>query len=288
MSTLADKKTKISIAHSPDADDAFMFYALTEGLIKENDFEIENVLKDIQTLNVEAKTQKYDVQAISFHAYPELQENYQLLSCGGSLGYGYGPMIISKEKVDFETFSKQGKKKIAIPGEKTTAYLLLQLLHDDFEPVSVPFDEIIDVVSKGEIPYGLIIHEGQISYERHGLNKVIDLGEWWLGLTNLPVPLGGNVVKRNLPEDVKKKINLIIKKSIVYGLENKKGVVPEVTKYARELENDNTLVDKFVRMYVNDYTVDYGDDGRLAIKKLFQMAVDKGLVAEMPNLDFIS
>lgn len=284
---LKNLKKKISIAHSPDADDAFMFHAITKNIIKSNIFDVEHKLKDIQTLNTESNELVYDVQAISFFAYPDVYNKYQLLSCGGSLGYGYGPLVISKSKKDLNNIKCLKGQTIAVPGKKTTAFLLLQFLVKDFKPVVMPFDKILEAVSCGDYPYGLIIHEGQLSFLNYGLNKVVDLGEWWLGKTNLPVPLGGNVVKRSLVENEKKEINSIIKKSIVYALENKEKVIPEVSVYARGIENDHGLVSKFVSMYVNEFTIDYGFLGKLAIKKLYQMALSEGLISKMPELDFV-
>ena len=277
-------KRKISIAHSPDADDAFMFYALAENIIKKNGFEIENILKDIQTLNEESNIQKYDVQAISFFAYPDVEEEYQLLSCGGSLGYGYGPLLISKEKISICDLKG---KTIAVPGKKTTAFLLLSLLVKDFKPVFVPFDQILEGVYNNKYPIGLIIHEGQLSYLKYGLNKIVDLGEWWLGKTNLPVPLGGNIIKRAFTDKEKKEINFLIKESISYALKNKENVISAISKYAREIKEDHALVNKFVSMYVNEFTLDYGYTGKLAIKKLYQLALSNGLINKMPKLDFV-
>lgn len=287
MQKTTEVKRKISIAHSPDADDAFMFYALTEKLVDSGSLQIDHLLKDIQTLNKESNSLKYDVQAISFFAYPDVEDKYQLLSCGGSLGLGYGPMVIGKEKTSGNVLEILKGQSIAVPGEKTTAFLLLKLLLKDFKPVFIPFDQIIDAVCKGNASFGLIIHEGQLSYLQHGLHKIVDLGEWWLGKTNLPVPLGGNVIKRSFPQDEKREINSLIKKSIVYALNHKEKVIPAVSKYARELGNDNALVDKFVSMYVNDFTVDYGISGKLAIKKLYQLAFSEGLIKKIPELDFV-
>ena len=289
---LKTETKKITIAHSPDADDAFMFYALSKEIIKSDKFSFEHTLKDIQTLNTEADSLKYDVQAISFFAYPDIQDKYQLMSCGGSLGNGYGPMVIScRDVVHYvsttdEITALKGKT-IAVPGEKTTAFLLLKLFLKDFTPIVVPFDQIIDSVKNGKHDFGLIIHEGQLSYLKHGLYKVVDLGEWWLGKTNLPVPLGGNVIKRSLPESEKKEINSLIKQSIQYGISNKSTVVPAVSNYARELESSNDLVTKFVSMYVNDFTIDYGISGKLGIKKLYELALKEGLIKEIPVLDFV-
>ena len=277
-------QTKITLAHSVDADDAFMFYAISENIIKSENIEFTNILKDIQSLNSEARSLKYDVQAISFFAYPDIEKDYQLLSCGGSLGYGYGPTVIGKEKASIADLKN---KTIAIPGEKTTAFLLLSLLVKDFKPVFVPFDEIINSVVDGKYPFGLIIHEGQLSYEKNGLSKIVDLGEWWLKEFKLPVPLGGNVIKRSFSESEKKEINFLLRGSISYAIKNKEEVVPKVMKYARDIKNDSVLVDKFVSMYVNNYTVDYGVDGRCAIEKLFQLAHVNGLVNKIPKLDFV-
>ncbi|OGI10576.1 MAG: hypothetical protein A3I68_06700 [Candidatus Melainabacteria bacterium RIFCSPLOWO2_02_FULL_35_15] len=280
-------KKKILLAHSPDADDAFMFYALANNLVKNENFEIKHILKDIQTLNKEAEILKYDVQAISFFAYPDLEKDYQLLSCGGSLGYGYGPLLVGSKSISFQELKEIKNPVIAVPGEKTTAFLLLKLLLKDFKPVAVPFDQILENVLSGKYPFGLVIHEGQLSFQKLGLKKIVDLGEWWLGKTNLPVPLGGNIIKRSFSNDEKTEINTLIKKSISYGIENKEKVIPEIMSYARELSDSNSLVDKFVSMYVNQFTVDYGNIGKIAIRKLYQMALEDGLIDKMPELDFV-
>lgn len=277
-------RTKVTLAHSVDADDAFMFYALSKGIIRSENIEFINVLKDIQTLNQEARNFKYDIQAISFFAYPDIENDYQLLSCGGSLGYGYGPTVVGKEKANIKDLNN---KTIAIPGDKTTAFLLLSLLVKNFKPVCVPFDEIIDAVASDEYPFGLIIHEGQLSYERKGLSKIVDLGKWWLKEFNLPVPLGGNVIKRSFNAVEKKEINSLLRKSISYAIEHKESVVPEIMKYARDIKDDIKLVDKFVSMYVNNYTIDYDADGKQAIEKLFRVAYANGLINKVPKLDFV-
>ena len=284
---LKNLKKTIRVAHSPDADDAFMFYALSENLIKSENFEFEHELKDIQTLNKESNTLKYDVQAISFFAYPDVEEKYQLLSCGGSVGNGYGPLIVSNSKPVGNPLEILKNQKILVPGDKTTAYLLLKLFLPSFEPVFLPFDQIIDSVKNNDASFGLIIHEGQLSYREHGLYKIIDLGEWWLGKTNLPVPLGGNVIRRSLEDNSKKEINNLVRKSIAYALNNKDKIISSVLKYARELENDKEKVNNFVSMYVNDFTLDYGISGKIAIRKLYQLAFEKGLVNRIPALDFV-
>lgn len=280
-------KKKVTIAHSPDADDAFMFYALTNNLVKSDKYDFEHILKDIQTLNVESSEKKYDVQAISFFSYPDIEKTHQLLSCGGSVGNGYGPMVVSKEKITGNELDALKGQTIAVPGEKTTAFLLLKLLVKDFKHVVVPFDQIIENITNGNYKFGLIIHEGQLSYLKHGLSKVVDLGEWWLGKTNLPAPLGGNVIRRDIPENEKKEINSLIKQSIAYGLNNKDQVVEKVLGYARELEDDKDSVNKFVSMYVNDFTIDYGMKGKLGIKKLYELALQEGLIKKIPELDFV-
>ena len=277
-------KLKISLAHSPDADDAFMFYALTKKLFCQNGFKVKSLLKDIQKLNEDSDILKHDIQAISFFAYPFVQDNYQLLSCGGSLGIGYGPVVVGREKI---TLSSLKKKVIAVPGNRTTAYLLLKLLLGDFKYEVVPFDEVFNEIKKGKYDFGLVIHEGQLTYKKHGLKKIVDLGEWWLSKTNLPVPLGGNVIKRSFSMKQKKEINSLLRKSIAYGLENKKRILPYISKYARELKDDQGLVDKFVSMYVNEFTLDYGITGKLAIRKLFEMAFAEKLIDKIPKLDFV-
>lgn len=282
--TIKETLKTISIAHSVDADDAFMFYALAQNIILSKDFVFSHVLKDIQTLNSEALENKYDVQAISFSVYPDIEDKYQLLSCGGSLGYGYGPTVIANGKITIHELKSQ---KIAIPGVKTTAYLLLKLLLGDFNYEFVPFDKIISRVSSCEFKCGLIIHEGQLSYESHNLYKVVDLGDWWLEKTGLPVPLGGNVIKRTFENAEKKEINSLIRKSIKYALDHKHTVIPCVSKYARDIKNDNNLVDKFVSMYVNEFTVDYGEKGKKAIQTLYKMALEQELIKKMPRLDFV-
>jgi len=289
--SLKNQKTKITIAHSPDADDAFMFHALSANIIRSEKFEFQHILKDIQSLNKEALSCTYDVQAISFFAYPDIEKKYQLLSCGGSVGYGYGPLLIANDEGK-KIISEQGlnnlaKISVAIPGEKTTAYLLLKLLLKNFSPVHVQFDQIIDAVASGKYPLGVIIHEGQLSYLSSGLHKIADLGEWWLGKTNLPAPLGGNVIRRDLDNGSKKEINRLIKQSISYAIENKEKVVSAVLEYARDIKHDPKLVDKFVSMYVNDFTLDYGMSGKIAIRKLYELAYSEGYIEKMPDLDFV-
>lgn len=286
-SILQTTKKEYSLAHSPDADDAFMFYALSQNIIQSNTIEIKHELKDIQTLNEESQAFKYDVQAISFFTYPEIEDKYQLLSCGSSFGIGYGPVLVSSKKLPELDLGKLKGQEIAVPGVKTTAFLLLKLLLKDFKPVVVPFDKILDYVSSGKCSLGLLIHEGQLSYTKHGLSELVDLGQWWLGKTNLPVPLGGNVIKRSLPDEVKSEINSMIKESISYALSNKEKIIPAVSEYARELEGKHNLIDRFVSMYVNEYTLDYGIQGKLALQKLYQLAFEVGLIQRIPKLDFV-
>lgn len=280
-------KKQLTLAHSVDADDAFMFYALSKNLIESKYFSFKHELKDIQTLNNDSCSAKYDVQAISFFAYPDVDDRFQLLSSGGSLGYGYGPVVIGSGDVKENPLDMLKNKDIAIPGEKTTAYLLLKLLVKDFVPHFVEFDEVIDVVRKKKCKFGLVIHEGQLSYQKYNLFKVIDLGEWWLSKTSLPVPLGGNVVRRTLNDFEKKEINEVIKRSISYAMKNKDEVVDYVCKYAREISGDKEKVKTFVSLYVNKFTLDYGLQGKLAIKKLYELALNDGLIKRIPLLDFV-
>ena len=280
----AEIKNKIKIAHSVDADDAFMFYALSRNIITSINIQVEHILKDIQTLNTDALNNVYDVQAISFFAYPDIEDRYQLLSCGGSLGYGYGPMLIAKKGTQLKDIVN---KKIVIPGKKTTAYLLLKLYLKDFEAEILPFDEIVSAVSDGKYEAGLIIHEAQLSYVKFNLQCLVDLGKWWLDETSLPVPLGANVIRRSFNEDLKKEVNSMIRESIKYALENKNEVVKNVTKYARDIKNDTQLVDRFIEMYVNKYSIDYGFEGKVAIETLYKRAYEARLIAKIPKLDFV-
>lgn len=273
---------KIRIAHSPDSDDAFMFYALTAGRIDTEGLQIEHVLADIETLNREALKGTYEVSAISFHAYPYVADKYLVLPSGGSVGEGYGPIVVSKEELD----TIKGKR-IAIPGKLTTAYLVLKLFEEDFEEILMPFDEILKAVEEGKVDAGLVIHEGQLSYQDKGLKKFIDLGKWWQEKTGLPLPLGCNVVRKDLGIQTIRKIERLMKESIKYALEHKEEALEFARKYARDIREDKERTDKFVSMYVNERTLDYGEDGRQAVKLLIQLGIEKGIIkGDMPHTIF--
>lgn len=273
---------KIRIAHSPDSDDAFMFYPLVKGLIDTEGLEIEHVLADIETLNREALRGTYEVSAISFHAYPYVADKYAILPSGGSVGEGYGPIVVAREELG----SLKGKK-IAVPGELTTAFLTLKLYEPDFEPVVIPFDQIINAVLEGKVEAGLLIHEGQLSYEDYGLKKVVDLGEWWKEKFGLPLPLGCNVVRKDLGRELIKKIERLMRKSVEYALREKEEALAYAMNYARDLSKDPQRAQKFVSMYVNERTLDYGEDGREAVRLLLKLGREKGIIkAEIPEKMF--
>ncbi len=273
------EKKVIKVAHTPDADDAFMFYAMTNGKI-ELPFEVEHIVKDIETLNKMAFEKAVDVTALSVHAYAYLSEDYRILSAGASVGDGYGPIVVSTEKGDFG--------KIAVPGKLTTAYLLLVLACDDlgfeFEPVEMRFDQIIPAIKEGKVDSGLLIHEGQMTYSEHGLVKLLDLWEWWHKKTSLPLPLGINVISRDLDEKVQKEFLRAMKESIKYALNNVDEAVEFAMKYSRGLSKEKT--EKFAKMYVNDYTYEMSEEVVKAIEVLFEMAENKG-VLKKPKLDIL-
>jgi len=267
----------IKVAHTPDADDAFMFYAMMEGKI-ENDIEIEHIIEDIETLNRLAFHGDIDVTALSVHAYAYLYDRYRILSAGASVGDGYGPILVAREEIELE------KSKIAIPGRYTSANLYLRLVLDDFKAVEMRFDEIIDSVKNGEVDAGLLIHEGQITYESHDLVKILDLWEWWKAETDLPMPLGINAISRKIPENIQKKFLHAMKLSIEYALKNPDEAMEYAIKYARGMDFDTAK--KFAMMYVNDYTYSMPDSVVMAIERLFDMAEEKGILRK-PPLDIL-
>ena len=274
---------EISIAHSPDSDDAFMFYGLATNKVRVPGYKFSHVLCDIETLNHKAMHEAfYDVTAISFHAYPYLQDKYALMACGGSVGENYGPMIIAPQK---HTLDQVKKLKIAIPGTLTTAYLTLKLFAPEVETEVVPFDQIIPQVLAGKYQAGLIIHEGQLTYGSNGLHKIIDLGIWWREQTGMPLPLGGNAIRRSLGPEAMRVTTRAIRDSIQHGLDHREPALAYAMQFARDL--DTNLADKFVGMYVNDRTLDYGKDGRAAIEKLLAMGHERGVIPEVAKLDFV-
>lgn len=273
---------EITIAHSPDSDDAFMFYGLATNKVRVPGYRFTHTLTDIETLNRKAMNeQTYDVTAISFHAYPYVQDNYTLMNCGGSVGENYGPMIISPRAF---TLDEIKKVRIAVPGTLTTAYLSLKLFAPEVETVTVPFDQIIPAVLAGEYEAGLIIHEGQLTYARDGLKKILDLGIWWTEQTGLPLPLGGNAIRRSLGPEVQGIVTGALRESIQHALDHRKEALEYAMQFARDL--DTSLANRFVGMYVNERTLNYGADGRDAIRKLLDLGYQRGIIPHPAKVDF--
>ena len=273
---------EISIAHSPDSDDAFMFYGLATNKLETDGLKFEHTLKDIQTLNEDAKNGVFDVTAISFHAYAYVSDKYALLPHGASIGDNYGPIVVSREPRDA---GEIGSMKIAIPGEMTSAYLALKIYNKDFQHVVVPFDEIIDAVQAGVVDAGLLIHEGQLFYNQMGLHKVLDLGEWWHEKTGLPLPMGGNVIRRDLGKDLMKRVSKHLHESIQYSMDNREDALAYAMQFARDMQPE--LADRFVAMWVNDLTLDYGDRGREAVKRFLAEGHKAGVIPHKVKIDFV-
>ena len=276
--------TQIRLGHSPDPDDAFMFYALAKDLIPTRGFQFEHLLRDIETLNRWAMEGRLEVSAISIHAYATVADKYRLLPHGASMGEQYGPMVVAREAIDPADLPRM---KVAIPGTLTSAFLELQLAAGRIDdPMIVPFDQILDVVERGEADAGLVIHEGQLTYEAQGLVNVLDLGTWWHELTGgLPLPLGGNVVRRDLGEDVMVDLSQVLRESIQYSLDNRAGALAYAAEYGHGLDDD--LNDRFVGMYVNERTLDYGDEGREAVRELLRRGVEAGIISNEVPVDFV-
>jgi 1,4-dihydroxy-6-naphthoate synthase len=274
---------EISIAHSPDSDDAFMFYGLATNKIRVPGYRFTHTLCDIETLNLRAREEAfYDVSAISFHAYPYIQQNYTLMGCGGSVGEGYGPMVVSTRKL---TPDDLGRIKVAVPGTLTSAYLALKIFNPAIETVTVPFDQIIPEILAGNVEAGLIIHEGQLTYSSSGLLKVIDLGVWWRETTGLVLPLGGNAIRRSLGAEAHEIVSKALRDSIQHALTHRDEALEYAMQFARDL--DTGTANRFVSMYVNERTLDYGPDGREAIRKLLRMGHEKGIIPIAPQVDFV-
>jgi 1,4-dihydroxy-6-naphthoate synthase len=273
---------EIKLAHSPDSDDAFMFYALATHKLPTPGYKYTHILSDIQSLNEAALTETYDVTAISFAAYPTLRDKYVLLDCGASFGEGYGPIVVSTKSLKPQELAG---KRIAVPGLKTSAYLALKLFEPNFEPVVTPFDRIIDAVQNNLVEAGLLIHEGQLFFPQKGLHKVIDLGIWWQEQTGLPLPLGGNAVRRALGPEVGLQIAKTIRDSVAYGLEHREEALNYAMQFAREM--DTELADKFVGMYVNRWTLGYGEKGKEAVIELIARGTKAGLLAGPPSVEFL-
>ena len=284
------KSTTLTLGHSPDPDDAFMFYAMAEGKIDLRGYRFEHILQDIQTLNERATRGELHITAVSIHALAHLLDKYAPLPSGASMGDGYGPMFITLASTDLKSEDDRREwlrgKRIAIPGRMTSAYLAAQLyLGADFDHVVVPFDEIFAAVREGRADVGLIIHEGQLTYKRDGFSLIRDLGAWWKETHGLPLPLGGNIVRKDIPPEVRSELSDILRESIRYGLENRRPAVEHSMSHARGM--DVPLADEFIGMYVNDYTLDYGDTGRAAIRKFLGDAAAKGLVPPVNELEFV-
>jgi 1,4-dihydroxy-6-naphthoate synthase len=273
----------IRLGHSPDPDDAFMFWALAEGRVDAPGFEFEHVLRDIQTLNEWALEGRLEVTAISLHAYPFVQELYALLPHGASMGSGYGPIVVSRDPM---TKDELREVEIAVPGKMTTAFLVLRMYLGDFRYSVVPFDQILDAVKSGASEAGLLIHEGQLTYEAEGLRKVVDLGEWWLLETGLPLPLGANVARRDLGEERLHDLSAVLAESIAAGLANRKEAMQYALQFGRGL--DSELGDRFVGMYVNELTLDYGEEGREAVRELLRRGEAIGAFESPVQVDFVS
>ena len=276
--------TQIRLGHSPDPDDAFMFYALAKDLIPTGDFEFEHLLRDIETLNRWAMEGRLEVSAISVHAYATVADKYRLLPHGASMGEQYGPMVVAREQVDPADLPRM---KVAVPGTLTSAFLELQLAAGRIDdPLIVPFDQILDVVERGEADAGLVIHEGQLTYESQGLVNVLDLGTWWHELTGgLPLPLGANVVRRDLGDQAMVELSHILRESIRFSLEHRADALAYAAEYGRGLDDD--LNDRFVGMYVNERTLDYGEDGREAVRELLRRGVEAGIITHEVPVDFV-
>lgn len=275
-------RTTITLAHSPDSDDAFMFYGLATNKLDTGGLNFQHLLKDIQTLNEEATRGVYDVTAISFHAYAYVADKYALLPHGASIGDNYGPIVVSREPATPDDIPNL---KIAIPGKLTSAFLALRLFNADFKYEVVQFDKIMDAVLDGTCDAGLLIHEGQLFYQRKGLHKVLDLGEWWHGRHGLPLPMGGNAIKRDLGPELTKEVSNLLRESIRYSLTHREDALQYALQFARDM--DPALADRFVGMWVNELTLDYTDRGREAVRRLLEEGFEKGIIPNQVPVDFV-
>jgi 5,8-dihydroxy-2-naphthoate synthase len=283
VTAAATQQRTISLAHSPDSDDAFMFYALATNKIETGSLDFEHVLKDIQTLNEAAREGTYDVTAISFHAYAYVADKYALLPHGASIGDNYGPVVVANEELEPSDLLKV---KIAVPGTLTSAFLALSIFNPNFKYEVVPFDQIIEAVTEGRCEAGLLIHEGQLFYHTLGLHKVLDLGEWWHEHTGgLPLPMGGNAIRRDLGEQTIREVSDLLKESIRYSLENRDDALQYAMQFAREM--DPALADRFVALWVNDLTLDYTERGRAAVRRLLAEGYERGIIPHKVDVRFI-
>jgi 1,4-dihydroxy-6-naphthoate synthase len=276
------KAQEIKLAHSPDSDDAFMFYGLATQKVRTPGLKFAHVLADIETLNHAAAQEIYDVTAFSFAAYPFLRDKYVLLDCGASFGEGYGPIVVSQHPLKREDLSKC---RIGVPGLRTSAYMALKLYEPRIEPVVMGFDHVLDAVKNSVVDAGLLIHEGQLFFPQMGLHRVVDLGQWWLEQTGLPLPLGGNGVRRALGRAVGLQIGNAIRESVTYALDHREAAVNYAMQFARDM--DPELADKFIGMYVNRWTLDYGERGRQAVREFLKRGVEAGLIPGPPDAEFL-
>ncbi len=287
----ASNGSVFTLGHSPDPDDAFMFYAMAENKIDLRGYRFEHRLEDIQTLNERALRGELHISAISIHAFAYVSERYALLPCGASMGDGYGPMVVAQntnglapDAPDNEIRAWLRNRTIAIPGRMTSAYLALRLYLGEFNHIVVPFDQIFDAVKNGRAAAGLIIHEGQLTYSRSGFTRIVDLGDWWKRETSLPLPLGGNVLRKDIAPSVQRDLLEIMRESIDFGLAHRDEAVQHSMPYARDM--DANLAGKFIGMYVNDYTRDYGETGRKAVREFLQVAHERGYIEKRPLVEF--
>jgi 1,4-dihydroxy-6-naphthoate synthase len=285
MSTQAatPKTAELRLAHSPDSDDAFMFYALATGKVRLPGVKFTHILSDIESLNRAAKLETYDITAVSFYGYAFVADKYVLLDCGASFGEGYGPVVIASHPIKK---TELAGRKIAIPGELTTSYLALKLFEPNVETVTMPFDKILAAVQAKEVEAGLLIHEGQLLFSQVGLHKVVDLGQWWQETTGLPLPLGANAIRRKLGPEMGRQVARIIRESISYALEHRESALEYSLQFARDMDPD--LADKFIGMYVNRWTLDYGEEGRHAVRELLSRGAAAGLVPSSFRVEFLS
>ncbi len=273
---------KISLAHSPDSDDAFMFYGLASGHVSAPGLEVQHVLQDIESLNRAAREGRHEVTAISFHAYPYVADRYALMPCGGSIGDGYGPLLVAREPIDP---AGVGGLTVAVPGTLTTAYLALKLFAPDAKTIVRPFDTILDVVSSGDADVGLVIHEGQLTYGGQGLHRILDLGAWWKDETGLPLPLGGNAVRRDLGPETMATLTRLVRETVRYSLAHRADALRYAMGFARGM--DPRVADRFVGMWVNEMTVDCGLRGRQAVQALLDRGHDAGVIPSRVRAEFV-
>lgn len=276
--------TLIRIAHSPDSDDAFMFYALTQGVLDTDGLQIEHVLSDIESLNQAAFEGTYEVTALSIHGYAHLADRYALMPSGASMGDGYGPLVVAREEGSREGLAG---RTVAIPGELTSAHLALRLWQPEVETAIVPFDRILDVVRDGEYDAGVVIHEGQLTFGDEGLTAIVDLGAWWKADTGLPLPLGGNGIRRDLDPDLTQRMCRLLRQSIDYALDHRQEALDFALSYARGLEDDRERSDQFVGMYVNEWTRDWGEAGRRAVQLFLDRGHQAGVIPSRVTADFL-